>query len=52
VFNDGKIRKSKNGGEFLKKGDGKLSSNIDCSNNEIYERIKTEYMKSRVKNGW
>eukprot|EP00347_Sterkiella_histriomuscorum_P022417 403338565 len=29
--------------DFLKKGDGKLSSNIDQNNLEVYERIKQDY---------
>ena len=33
--------------EYLKKGDGKTSSNIDQNNLEIYERIKKDFFTHR-----
>ncbi|CDW88461.1 UNKNOWN [Stylonychia lemnae] len=35
--------------EYLKKGDGKMSSNIDQNNLEIYERIKRDFFTQRNK---
>lgn len=33
--------------DFLRKGDGKLSSNIDYNNLEVYEKIREDYSSQK-----